>query len=163
MKSFDTEYEQYLPLVYGAMKYLKIYDQKDDFYQIGLVALWEAMVRYDEKKGKFESYAYSYILNRMKTMMSRMNYYRERHQITEDKYLNMYADKPYASCILNDLVFETYLKFLTDNQQEVVVERYLYNHSVLETSNRLGISVNAVKNRTRDALNKLRKMLKINS
>lgn len=160
MNNFEDWYEDYLPLIYGAMKYLKIQNQRDEFYQIELVALWEASVRYHEERGKFESYAYSYILNRMKTAMSRMNTYGERFTLTEDKYLNLYQASHEPSDMIADLVFETYLHYLTKNQQAVVVERYLYNHSVIETSNNLGISIDAVKNRTRDALKKLRKMIK---
>lgn len=96
----------------------------------------------------------------MKTVMSRMNTYQERFSLTEDKYLNLYQGSHETPEVIADLVFETYLSYLTKNQQEVVIQRYWYNHSVIETAQNLGISIDVVKNRTRDALKKIRQIIK---
>ncbi len=47
-KQFEHWYEEKLYLVYGAMKKLHLRGDLDEFYQIGLVALWEASLRYNE-------------------------------------------------------------------------------------------------------------------
>lgn len=160
-KQFEHWYEEKLYLVYGAMKKLHLRGGLDEFYQIGLVALWEASLRYNEEKGEFDHFAYSYIINRMKTSLTRMTKYQERICLTEDHFLETYEEEfSKSENIINDLIMENYLRYLTKNQQEVIRERYINDYSVEETAKQLGISVNAVKNRTRDALKKLRKILK---
>ncbi|MDB8559594.1 sigma-70 family RNA polymerase sigma factor [Turicibacter sanguinis] len=158
--SFECWYEEKLYLVYGAMKRLHIQGNTDEFYQIGLVALWEASLRYEEEKGEFDSFAYSYIINRMKTMLTGMTRYQERHCVTEDQLLDTYEGSSFGDQVMEELMMESYLRGVTPNQQEVVRERYVLNYSVEDVAKHLGISVNAVKNRTRDAMNKLRKSLK---
>ena len=49
---FEFLYQEKLHLVYGAMKQLHIQGNTEEFYQIGLVALWEASLRYEEGKGE---------------------------------------------------------------------------------------------------------------
>lgn len=50
---FENRYQEKLHLVYGAIRQLHIQGNIDEFYQIGLVALWEASIRYD--CGKLQS------------------------------------------------------------------------------------------------------------
>lgn len=156
---FDDWYEEKLHLIYGAMKQLKIQGQRDEFYQVGLVALWEASVRYEEGKGTFDAFAYSYILNRMKTTLSRMTTYGSRYQVTEPEYMELNAEESFGTKLIGYLAFETYLSYLSKNQQDVLTERFLYDSSLEETAKHLNISIHAVKNRTRDAIAKLRKIL----
>ncbi len=157
---FENWYQEKLHLVYGAIRQLHIQGNIDEFYQIGLVALWEASIRYDEEKGEFDKYAYSYILNRMKTGLTRMTNYQQRVCVTEDKLLDTYGGGSYESEVMDNMMMEIYLGYLTKNQQAVIKERYINDCSLEETAKRLGISVGLVKNRTRDAINKLRKILK---
>lgn len=159
-RSFDQCYQEKLHLVFGAMKQLHIQGNTDEFYQIGLVALWEASLRFEEGKGEFDSYAYSYIINRMKTALTKMTNYQQRVCMTEDNILDTFDGGSFEDRVIDEIGFESYLITLTKNQQEIIRERYLYNQSQEEVSKKLGISVNAVKNRTRDALKKLRKIIK---
>lgn len=159
-KQFESWYEEKLYLVYGAMKRLRIRGNVDEFYQIGLVALWEASLRYQEDKGEFDSFAFSYIINRMKTAMTRMTNYQQRICLTEDHLLDSHeGDCSDSEKVINELIVEHYLLGLTKNQQEVIRERYINDYSIEEVAKHLGISTGAVKNRTRDAINKLRKIL----
>lgn len=156
---FEFWYQEKLHLVYGAMKQLHIQGNTEEFYQIGLVALWEASLRYEEGKGEFDSYVYSYILSRMKTALTRMTNYQQRICVTEDQYLDIYESGSYETKVMDELIMEAYLKYLTKNQQDVIRERYVSDLSVEETATLFGISVSAIKNRTRDAIHKLGKVL----
>ena len=160
MESFEQYFEKYEYLIYGAMVYLKIYRDKDDFYQIGLGALYEAFLKFDSEKGEFDKYAYATILGRLRTNMTRTNRHTnhlisvEPHSITASQNFITY-DSP-----LQWLIFETYLTHLTPHQARVITERYWCNNDVKTTALHLGISCGAVKNCTRDAFVTLRKHYK---
>ena len=96
----------------------------------------------------------------MKTALTRMTNYQQRIFVTEDQYLDIYESGSYETKVMDELIMEAYLKYLTKNQQDVIRERYVNDLSVEETTTQLGISVSAVKNRTREAIHKLRKVLK---
>ena len=51
------EFEQlaanYSKMIYSIIHSLGIYKNQDEFYQIGLISLWEASQQFDEQKGLF--------------------------------------------------------------------------------------------------------------
>lgn len=96
----------------------------------------------------------------MKTGLTRTTNYQQRVCVTEDKLLDTYGGGSYESEVMDNMMMEIYLGYLTKNQQAVIKERYINDCSLEETAKRLGISVGLVNNRTRDAINKLRKILK---
>ena len=63
------EFEQlaanYSNMIHSIIHSLHIYQNQDEFYQIGLIALWKASQKYDEQKGKFSTYAYLSIRGEM--------------------------------------------------------------------------------------------------
>lgn len=78
--AFEDWDEKKVHLVYGPIKQLNIQGQRDEFYPIGLVALWEASVRYEEGKDEFDSFAYSYILkliNQLEAVNERAIFHQE--------------------------------------------------------------------------------------
>lgn len=141
--------EHYSYLIYRSMKKLNIMGHYDEFLQIGREAVWEASKKFDPHKGEFEPFAYLYIINRMKTAMTKMNRIQARYIVMSDTFLelNGSAINPMKEVSIE----EKYFHGLTVKQREVMVERFLNNRSVEETANYLGITVDAVKNRTRDA------------
>ncbi|MCP3761413.1 sigma-70 family RNA polymerase sigma factor [Domibacillus sp. A3M-37] len=68
---FEQLAQQYNPMIHRIMNKLHIYKNKDDFHQVGLIALWEAHTRFDETKGDFTPYAYSYIQGRLKNALTK--------------------------------------------------------------------------------------------
>jgi len=158
MKDFDSQYEQYLPLIYGAIKKLNIQNNKEEYFQVGLDALWEAASKFNPQTGKFEPFAYFYIINRMKSEMTITNKIHQRYILTEQKYLDQYEENA-SQYDENIALEERYFKDLTVNQRKVMVERFLNNRSIEETAAYLGISIDAVKNRTRDSKKKILEML----
>ncbi len=160
MESFETLYDTKQHLIYGALRYLKIYRNKDDYYQIGVLALWEASLHFDETKGTFDTYAYSMILGRLKTALTKANRYESRARSFEPADLSQMSYENTTDLDLQQLLFESYTMYLTPKQANVILERFLYNHDVKTVAKKLGISENAVKNRTRDAMITLRKIYK---
>ncbi|WP_018394759.1 sigma factor [Bacillus sp. 37MA] len=62
---FEQLATQYTPMIHRIMNKLHIYKNKEDYHQIGLIALWEAHKKFDSAKGAFPPYAYSYIQGRI--------------------------------------------------------------------------------------------------
>jgi RNA polymerase sigma factor (sigma-70 family) len=70
MEGFDQLSTQYAPMIYKIIHSLHIYKNKDEYYQHGLIGLWEAHNNYDPQKGKFSSYAYTFIKGRLLTELN---------------------------------------------------------------------------------------------
>ena len=158
--NFDKDYEQYLGLIYGAIKSLniRIKVDHDELIQVGLFALYEAMEKYDSKRlNQFEPYAYFIIKNRLKNELTKRNNYLDRFAVTEDELLNLHESPDLR--MTEGYFEENYLHVLTEKQKAVVIERYLNNRSVKETAKVLGITEDSVKNRARDARKALIKHL----
>ena len=68
---FEQLAQQYNPMIHRIMNKLHIYKNKEDFHQVGLIALWEAHTRFDASKGDFAPYAYSYIQGRLKNALTK--------------------------------------------------------------------------------------------
>lgn len=62
---FEQIAAEYANLIHVIMHRMHIYKNKDEFYQIGLIALWEASEKFDPAKGAFSNYAYTTIKGRM--------------------------------------------------------------------------------------------------
>ncbi|WP_374934005.1 sigma factor [Neobacillus driksii] len=61
MESFDELVVQYQPMIHKIIQSLHIYKDEDEFCQTGLIGLWEAAQSFDERKGCFSNYAYTYM------------------------------------------------------------------------------------------------------
>ena len=68
---FERLSAQYSNMIHSIIHSLHIYKDHDDFYQIGLIALWNASENFDEEKGKFSTYAYSFIKGRILTHLKK--------------------------------------------------------------------------------------------
>lgn len=72
--SFNALVEEKDYLIKSCIKRLNIYRDVEDFYQIGLIALYKAYITYDERKDhqkNFDVYGYYIILNYMKNELTR--------------------------------------------------------------------------------------------
>ena len=69
--NFEKLSEQYSPMIHSIYHSIHVYKDQEEFYQIGLIALWEASRRYDEGKGKFSTYAYKWVKGKMLTYLSK--------------------------------------------------------------------------------------------
>lgn len=68
---FEQLAKQYTPMIHRIMNKLHIYKNKEDYHQIGLIALWEAHTKFDSAKGAFPPYAYSYIQGRIMNALTK--------------------------------------------------------------------------------------------
>ncbi|WP_328585741.1 sigma-70 family RNA polymerase sigma factor [Rossellomorea aquimaris] len=135
---------------------LHIYKNQQEFYQIGLIALWEANKKYDPTKGAFPPYAYSYIKGRMLTEMTKSNQHEERNIYMKEDFWELIEEEKPASILPNELVL-SYCKELTENQTKWVLYTCLQMLTICEIAEVENVSVSAVKKWRAGAKEKLKR------
>ncbi|WP_051348411.1 sigma-70 family RNA polymerase sigma factor [Peribacillus kribbensis] len=155
MDNFEEITERYTPMIYSIIRSLHIYKDQDEYYQIGLIALWEAEQNFTNSKGAYTSYAYSTvkgkILNYLKTQ-SRW----DSHLLIES---NDTADR------LSDAVFDLYfpheeikesLSVLTDNQKKWAVGCLFEGRRIEDVAQYYQVSKEVIKSWRKGAIQKWR-------
>lgn len=154
---FEKIHQRFEPMIYHAMKRLSIYKNEHEFYQIGCIALWEASLRFNEEKGEFKAYAYSYIIGRMKSALREETIIEERESRSEDIWVEDSTTYGDFTAILWESLFEKISSILSENQRKWVKAYCLYGSTPSEIAEDEGVTVAAVKGWRRDAIAKLRK------
>ncbi|MBM7606313.1 DNA-directed RNA polymerase [Metabacillus crassostreae] len=154
---FVELHQQFEPMIFHIIKRLSIYKNKQEFYQIGCIALWEASRRFDKEKGEFKSYAYSYIIGRMKSALTEDRMKQEKEELCEDFSTKEEMSHDDFSAILSESELEEISALLTVNQCKWLKAYCLYGFTPSEIAHDEGVSVSAVKSWRRDTLVKLRK------
>ncbi|WP_186577996.1 sigma-70 family RNA polymerase sigma factor [Aquibacillus kalidii] len=155
---FNEVLQQYENIIYHLINKFGIWDTEREFYQEGVIALWNAMRTYDVKRGKFSSYAYFMV---EKTLLSLIR--TKTNRATKEKnYLNQVSTdlQQVTTTIEDDNRIDPYLldhirKVLTDNQMKWFTLYILEDLSVKEIASREKVSATAVKNWGRLAKKKL--------
>ena len=157
MESFEQVKDQYTPMIYKIISSLNIYTNKDEFFQVGLIGLWEAYERFDPEKGHFMNYAYTFIKGRLLTEMSRANRHAERMVTVEEEFWAYMEDE--SSCPLEEDILLSYCRTaeLTENQTKWVLYTFLKDLTVTEIAAIEQVSPSAVKAWRSGAKGKLKK------
>ncbi|MBS4219040.1 sigma-70 family RNA polymerase sigma factor [Bacillus sp. FJAT-49711] len=142
-------------MIYHVMKSLGIFKNKDEFYQTGLIALWEAYQRFDVEKGKFSTYAYSYIKGRMQTKMTKANKDEDRYVYPDESFWEMSIDENGKPALELEQLY-SYCKGLTARQEKWVIDTFYLGLSVQEIAKKEGVSLSAVKKWRAGAIQKIR-------
>lgn len=160
MNRFEELAVQYETMIYKIMHTLHIYKNQEEFFQLGLIALWEADRRFDEAKGTFTSYAYTYIRGKFLTEMTKTNKREERSVYPKEEFWELIEDpqieKPFEVSFLL-----TYCKSLTENQTKWVLYTCIDDLTIKEIAEKEQVSVSAVKSWRKGAKEKLRDRLEI--
>lgn len=154
--SFENVVEEFKPMVHHLIHRLGILDPHEEFYQEGLLALWEVTQTYNEEKGKFSTYAYFIIRNRLINMIRKRNRKQEQHDEIAAK------SRRETTVDAHDFEWDPYLykamiEQLSDNQIKWLNSYVILDLSVKEIAEREGVTVDAVKNWGRLAKQKLMK------
>lgn len=154
MESFEEIVKDMEPMIFSLIRQLRIYKNRDEFYQIGLIALWDAYKRFDERKGKFSSFAYSYIKGRMLNALTKDAKLDEKTvHISEKDWISIPFER--------DPLWEwenllTYCKGLTEKQKKWVILNFWCGYSIKEIAEMEGVSETAVKKWRQGAIQKIR-------
>lgn len=160
MESFDKKATQYEPMIHKIIHSLNIYKNRSEFFQLGLISLWEVTERFDSEKGNFTSYAYSYIKGRMMTELTKQRRQEERSVYPEEEFWEFIEDKSIEQPFEVDFLL-FYCKNLTVNQKKWVLYTCLKGLSVEQIAHKEQVSISAVKAWRKGARGKLKGQLEI--
>jgi RNA polymerase sigma factor (sigma-70 family) len=157
MESFEEVKMQYTPMIHSILRTLHIYKNKEEFFQIGLIGLWEAYERFNPQKGSFTSYAYVYMKGKMLTELKRIKKDEDHSFIATEPFFELLEDTNAAFPDEEGRILTVCQKHqLTENQTKWVI---YHCYKALKTGQIAAIenvSVSAVKAWRTGALNKLR-------
>jgi RNA polymerase sigma factor (sigma-70 family) len=144
MESFEKLAAKYERMIYKIIHSLHIYKDLEEFYQIGLIGLWEASMRFNPTKGSFTNYAYTIIKGKILTQMTKSNLYEERNVYAKEEFWESMEDSNPTMPIEDDLLL-SYSETLSKNQYKWLMYTVKLNLSVKEIANKEGVSISAVK------------------
>lgn len=157
VEDFERVAHQYEPMIWKIIQSLNIYKNKEEFYQIGLIALWDASRRYKPTKGSFTTYAYSYIKGRILTELTKRRKYEETNTaIQKEEFWENVVDET----ICTPLEVESILSYCTDltlPQKKWVLYTALADLSLMQIAEIENVSISAVKAWRKGARKKLKK------
>lgn len=142
MDDFEQLAAQYSNMIHSIIHSLHVYKNHDEFYQIGLLGLWDASKNYDEQKAQFTTYAYSFIRGRMLTFLRKEKKWEDHCLYPKESYWDS------LECESSMLEKETLLSHfyqLTDKQENWVLLRFYLGLSNQEIAKQEKVSLSAVK------------------
>ncbi|MFJ5762277.1 sigma-70 family RNA polymerase sigma factor [Neobacillus sp. NPDC093182] len=161
MESFDELVVQYQPMIHKIIQSLHIYKDEDEFYQTGLIGLWEAAQSFDERKGSFSNYAYTYMKGKMLSQMSQNNQCNERLILPKEEFWESIEGQESTLYLEKDII-NTYCEGLTEKEAKWVITMSIDHLSIKEIAEREKVSVSAVKQWRSGAIRKLKEKVAIN-
>lgn len=153
MDDFEQLAEQFNSMIFSIIHTLHIYKNKDEFYQIGLLALWDASKNFDEKKGaQFSTYAYHYIKGRIMTSLRKESKREERILYPSEEFWGLIE---YEMRVLEKENLLDYFYQLTQNQEKWVIAHFYNGLKDREIAERENVSISSVKQWRKLAMKKL--------
>jgi RNA polymerase sigma factor (sigma-70 family) len=159
LESYERLVAQYEPMIYKIMFSLHLYKDIDEFYQIGLIALWEASQRFDAKKGEFTSYAYTTIRGKLLTELTKSKQLEERILYPMEEFWTK-IEEPQAVATIEDTLLFSYRKVLTENQYKWLSYTIRDGQSVKEIAKKEHVSPSAVKAWRAGARERLQRLMR---
>ncbi|WP_442598754.1 sigma-70 family RNA polymerase sigma factor [Neobacillus sp. D3-1R] len=145
MESFEELAVQYQPMIYKIIRSLSLYKNKDEFYQIGLIALWDASKAFDANKGNFTNYAYTFIKGRILTDLNKTKKLEERNIYPEEEFWEMIPNSEQENP-MEELLLESHCHTLTPHQRKWLYYTCVDQLTVKEIAEKERVSISAVKN-----------------
>ncbi|WP_053360675.1 sigma-70 family RNA polymerase sigma factor [Bacillus sp. FJAT-27251] len=160
MESFDQLSTQYAPMIHKIIQSLHIYKNKDEYYQHGLIGLWEAHNNFDPQKGKFSSYAYLFIKGRLMTELTAANKHDSLTAGVDEEWWLGIADEG-IPCPLEEDILLAYCQRarLTENQTKWVLYHCLKGFEIRQIAVIENVSPSTVKGWRTGAKEKLKNAL----
>ncbi|WP_246942814.1 sigma-70 family RNA polymerase sigma factor [Bacillus pinisoli] len=159
--SFEQVVEKESWLIKSVIKNLHIYKELDDYYQEGLIGLWEAYQRYDSSIGaSFRTFAYYTIRGKLLTRLKKRKKQEDREATLSDAVtetlIDEWANQPFE---LETVL--SYCRDLTESQRKWVLMTIIEGKRPREIAEEEQVSIETVKSWRRYALQKMRKNMSI--
>lgn len=155
MESFEQLVVQYKPMIHKIIHTLHIYKNWEEFYQHGLIALWQASNRFDPQKGNFTNYAYNYIKGFLLLELSKASKYEEKCVLPKEEFWETVEDIIIDHPLEEESIL-SYCTTLTPNQKKWVLYTTLNDLSIKEIAKKEQVSMSAVKSWRAGAKEKLK-------
>ncbi|UII58275.1 sigma-70 family RNA polymerase sigma factor (plasmid) [Cytobacillus spongiae] len=160
MGTFEDLHLQYDMMIHKIIHSLHIYKNKPEYYQTGLIALWESYQKFDPEKGTFSAYAYSYIRGRILSQLTIENKNEEKSIFKEADFFELINDDQ-AKVALEQEFLLSYCEGLTENQRKWVIYTCFHMLSVSEIAEIEDVSLSAVKKWRKGANERIQGTLEI--
>jgi RNA polymerase sigma factor (sigma-70 family) len=144
LESFEKLATKYEPMIYKIIHSLRIYKDWEEYYQIGLIGLWEASTRFNPTKGNFMNYAYSIVKGKMLTEMTKSRLHDERYIYAKEKFWEYIGDSN-SEMTLEENLLLSYCETLSKKQLKWLLYTVRYNLTVKDIAEKEGVSISAVK------------------
>ncbi len=155
MEDFKSLVNQYNPLIHHLIRKLNIICDKDEFYQIGLIALWEASQTYNPEKGQFISYAYKSIQGKMLIQLCKATKIGGREVKKSPEYWDLLKVEEEVS-FLEWYFPKDFLTSLTNNQYIWLAEYIQFGKTITDIAYEYNTTYATVKSWKRTTLKRLK-------
>ncbi|WP_264739944.1 sigma-70 family RNA polymerase sigma factor [Cytobacillus firmus] len=158
MESFEQVAAQYEPMIHQIIRSLNIYQNQEEYFQIGLIRLWEAWNLFDPARGSFLTFAYNIVKQKIIDELRKARMQKNDTFTLDDEFWSE-VESPYSDRPLEEGQLLSYCGGLTRNQTIWVLSSFLYDLSARQIAEQHGVTVSAVKAWKKGALTKLRNTL----
>lgn len=152
----EQQLNDYRYIVEIVLNKLRIRVNRDEFFQVGLIALWRALEKFDPALGKKESYLYMqvtyYVMNELKRK------YLQLEREVQDEELFLYLPQEDEEYV-NDVELAELLNTLKEDDRKLIEYTYFHGYKAKEVAKILGIAEITVKKRKKRILDQLRALI----
>lgn len=149
--------EQFTPMIHHMIRKLSIYKNKEEFFQLGLISIWETSYTFQPEKGEYKSYLYQHMRGRFLDELKKQTKEQESLVHPEEEFWSalespaLYKEEEYA--------IRQLCKPLTENQTKWVIHTFIHQLTIKEIAEKENVSPSAVKWWKKGALENLRNIL----
>ncbi|UNL85810.1 sigma-70 family RNA polymerase sigma factor [Priestia koreensis] len=152
-EQFEQLITQYEPMIYSIMRSINVYQEQQDYYQLGLISLWKAHERHDYTKGAFAPFAYATIRGYM------LAHLRKKVELADRQptiHYEMVSAPSYEHTYLEQEYLSPYLEGLSARELTYVMDHVVHGYSFRTMAHTYGVSEETVKAWGKTARKKLR-------
>jgi len=160
MKEYKFEHlvEQFTPMIHHMIRKLAIYTNKEEFFQIGLISIWETTHTFQPEKGAYSSYLYQHMWGRFVDELKKRKRDQEKLIHPKEEFWSLLESPPLYK--EEEYAIRQLCKPLTDCQTKWVIYTIIYQWTIKEIAEKEKVSLSAVKCWKKGALEKLRQLVK---
>lgn len=136
---------------------LKIYRDLDEYMQVGRIALWQALQKFDDTKGDFAMFAYMTVKYAIIRALTKENHVSEHELAVEEDVIIVNSQQHF----LDTASFEwpEWFEELNKEEQFLLIALYEKELSLKEIADKYMLSYETIKKRHQRLLSKLRGLL----
>lgn len=136
---------------------LKIYRDLDEYMQVGRIALWQALLKFDDTKGDFAMFAYMNIKYAIIRALTKANEVSVHELAVEDDIITV--NTPQYNLVTSSLEWPEWFEELNEDEQFLLIALYERELSLKEIADKYKLSYETIKKRRQRLLSKIRGLL----